>query len=106
MMRGSTKGAKWPSSAEVDASSFLGKLQARTGINFDLPTEAQWEYACRAGTTTTYYWGSSMSGDYAWYVSNSGSESHPVGGKKPNAWGLYDMCGNGSQRFCFWVESG
>lgn len=94
MIRGSSEGAKWPSSAKVDASSFLGKLQARTGINFDLPTEAQWEYACRAGTTTTYYWGSSMNGDYAWYSSNSGSNTHPVGGKKPNAWGLYDMNGN------------
>lgn len=94
MIRGSSEGAKWPSSAKVDASSFLGKLQSRTGINFDLPTEAQWEYACRAGTTTTYYWGSSMNGDYAWCSSNSGSATHPVGGKKPNAWGLYDMSGN------------
>ena len=93
-IRGSSNGAKWPSSAAVDATSFLGKLQARTKLNFDLPTEAQWEYACRAGTTTTYYWGSSMNGDYAWYTYNSSSKSHPVGTKKPNAWGLYDMSGN------------
>ncbi|MGN0889508.1 MAG: formylglycine-generating enzyme family protein [Kiritimatiellia bacterium] len=93
-IRGSSNGAKWPSSAAVDATSFIGKLQARTKLNFDLPTEAQWEYACRAGTTTTYYWGNSVNGDYAWYLSNSGSNSHPVGTKKPNAWGLYDMSGN------------
>ena len=93
-IRGSSNGAKWPSSAAVDATSFIGKLQARTQLNFDLPTEAQWEYACRAGTTTTYYWGNSMNGDYAWYKSNSSAKSHPVGTKKPNAWGLYDMSGN------------
>ncbi len=92
-IRGSSNGAKWPSSAAVDATSFLGKLQSRTKLNFDLPTAAQWEYACRAGTTTTYYWGNSMNGDYAWYDSNSGSESHPVGTRKPNAWGLYDLIG-------------
>lgn len=94
MIRGSSEGAKWPASSAVDSTSFLGKLQARTKLNFDLPTEAQWEYACRAGTTTTYYWGSSMNGDYAWCGSNSGSKTHPGGGKKPNAWGLYDMSGN------------
>ena len=93
-IRGSSNGANWPSSAAVDATSFIGKLQARTKLNFDLPTEAQWEYACRAGTTTTYYWGNSMNGDYAWYTSNSSSKSHPVGTKKPNTWGLYDMSGN------------
>ena len=94
MIRGSSNGAKWPDSSAVDATSFIGKLQARTKLNFDLPTDAQWEYACRAGTTTTYYWGGSMNGDYAWYTSNSSSKSHPVGTKRPNAWGLYDMSGN------------
>ena len=94
MIRGSSAGAGWPASSAVDATSFLGKLQAKTGLNVDLPTEAQWEYACRAGTATTYYWGNSMDGNYAWYSSNSGSKAHPVGGKTPNAWGLYDMSGN------------
>ncbi len=94
MIRGSSNGAQWPSSSAVDSSSFLGKLQAKTGLAFDLPTEAQWEYACRAGTTTTYYWGNSMNGNYAWYTSNSSGKTHPVGGKTPNAWGLYDMSGN------------
>ena len=93
-IRGSSSGARWPASSAVDASSFLGRLRAKTGLDFDLPTEAQWEYACRAGTATTYYWGDAMDGAYAWYSSNSGSTTHPVGTKKPNAWGLYDMSGN------------
>ena len=94
MIRGSSNGAKWPSSSAVDASSFLGKLQAKTGITFDLPTEAQWEYACRAETTTTYSYGNNADGAYMWYTSNSGSQTRPVGGKKANPWGLYDMHGN------------
>lgn len=93
-IRGSSSGARWPASAAVDASSFLGKLRAKTGLDFDLPTEAQWEYACRAGTMTAYYWGDAMDGAYAWYSGNSGSKTHPVGTKLPNAWGLYDMSGN------------
>ena len=56
--------------------------------------EAQWEYACRAGTTTAYYWGSSMDGDHAWYYANSGGKTHVVGTRPANPWGLYDMCGN------------
>lgn len=94
MIRGKSAGAGWPSSSAVDASSFLGKLRARTGLDFDLPTEAQWEYACRAGTTTTYSYGDSANGSYMWYSSNSSSKSHEVGTKSPNPWGLYDMHGN------------
>jgi formylglycine-generating enzyme required for sulfatase activity len=84
-----------------DAVEFCRKLSERpeeklAGYVYRLPTEAEWEYACRAGTTTAYSFGDSASelGDYAWYNSNSGSTTHPDGGKKPNAWGLYDMHGN------------
>ena len=94
LVRGSSNGKKWPSSSAVDSTSFMGKLRARTGLAFDLPTEAQWEYACRAGTTTTYFWGSSWNNNYGWYQSNSDVKAHAVGSKRANAWGLYDMSGN------------
>lgn len=93
-IRGTSNGAKWPSSSAVDSTSFLGKLRVRTGLDFDLPTEAQWEYACRAGTTTTYSYGNSADGSYMWYYDNSSSKTHEVGTKSPNPWGLYDMHGN------------
>jgi formylglycine-generating enzyme required for sulfatase activity len=79
-----------------DCQAFLAKLQDRTGRKFALPTEAQWEFACRAGTVTPWSFGAhdQPAADYAWIGSNSGGTTHPVGGKKPNAWGLYDMHGN------------
>ena len=91
-IRGSSSGARWPASPAVDASSFLGRLRAKTGLEFDLPTEAQWEYACRAGTTTKYYWGDAEDGAYAWYWDYDSTTQ--VGTRLPNAWGLYDMSGN------------
>ena len=94
MIRGSSAGSEWPAPSAVDSWSFLGKLRVRTGLDFDLPTEAQWEYTCRAGTTTTYSYGNSANGSYMWYSSNSSSKSHEVGTKSPNPWGLYDMHGN------------
>jgi uncharacterized protein (TIGR02145 family) len=63
---------------------------------YRLPTESEWEYACRAGTTTAYYWGADTNGinNFAWWVGNSNGTTHPVATKTPNAWGLYDMTGN------------
>jgi formylglycine-generating enzyme required for sulfatase activity len=79
-----------------DARAFCQKLSRITGKTYRLPTEAEWEYACRAGTTTTYYFGDDANQlrDYAWYSENSNDTTHPVGQKKPNGWGLYDMSGN------------
>ena len=59
-----------------------------------LPTEWEWEYAARAGTSSAYYWGNAMDDAYVWNKGNSNKQTHPVGKKKPNAFGLYDMSGN------------
>jgi len=82
-----------------DCQQLLDKLSAKFGPGlgkFQLPTEAQWEYACRAGSTTRYCCGDEESGlgEYAWYGGRSGRNPHPAGQKKANAWGLYDMHGN------------
>ena len=79
-----------------EARVFCTRLSVLTGRTFTLPSEAQWEYACRAGTTTLYSFGDSDEslGNYAWYGINSNDTTHPVGSKLPNAWGLYDMLGN------------
>ena len=88
----------------VDPNSACGLLSAKSGMFFDLPTIEEWEYACRAGTGTTYYNGDDEAnlGDIAWYSGNAGGETHPVGTREPNNWGLYDMLGNVSE----WTRSG
>ncbi len=108
-IRGNSSTYNWPGSAEVDAASFMGKLRMRAGgFAWDLPTEAQWEYACRAGTTTALNSGKNLTDNdncsnmaevgRFHYNLNDGkgeySQHTTVGSYRPNAWGLYDMHGN------------
>ena len=105
MIRGDSSTYNWPSSVKVDSNSFMGKIQARTGLNFDLPTEAQWEYTCRAGTTSKYNNGGDTEVDLKKLgrckdnrADGKGgyADAHTttVGSYQPNAWGVYDMHGN------------
>ena len=71
-----------------DANQFCNRSGQR------LPTEWEWEKAAKAGTNTPYYWGDAMDDSFAWYRKNSSKKTHPVGSKKPNGYGLYDMAGN------------
>ena len=108
MLRGTDSGSQWPTGTTVDAKSFIGVLQTRTGLaGLDLPTEAQWEYACRAGTTTAWNDGSDIEDAnddthlkaLGWFgASKTGcgnaTSLMPVGLQTPNGWGLYDMHGD------------
>jgi len=100
-VRGASAGAGWPGATNVDAGSFVAQVRAVTGVaGLDLPTEAQWEYACRAGTTGAYAGGSLDA--LAWYSGTSTGATHSVGLKAPNAWGLYDLHGNVAELCLDW----
>jgi formylglycine-generating enzyme required for sulfatase activity len=89
--------------SKIDAQEFLDKLNARSdGYRYRLPTEAEWEYAARAGTKEPY---AGRLDEIAWYAGNSEDETHPVGKKKPNAWGLYDMQGNVREWVADWYSA-
>ena len=115
MIRGTSAGTGWPSSSGVDGDTFLYKLRVKTGIDsLDLPTEAQWEYACRAGTTSRYNNGGNTEDDLKLlgrYLGNRSdgrggySEHTTVGSYAPNAWGLYDMHGNVWEWCLDWYQS-
>ncbi len=103
MIRGDSSDYNWPSFTHVDPNSFIGMIQVRSGLSFDLPTEAQWEYACRAGTASKYNNGGDTADDLKqlgrhYYNKSDGkggySEHTTVGSYQPNAWGIYDMHGN------------
>ena len=99
-LRGSVSGGiDWPTTGST-VGGYLATIRSTIGLALDLPTEAQWEFACRAGTSTIMYNGNTTSDDNinetAWwhYNSDTGTKIHAVGGKKPNPWGFYDMYGN------------
>ncbi len=78
-----------------DTQEFILKLNMKeSSVKYRLPTEAEWEYAARSGTTTKYYWGEDMDENSGWYANNSERKTHPVGMKKPNGFGLFDISGN------------
>ena len=96
MIRGASAGAQWPASDAVDPGTIIDVLRKKTDLKFDLPTEAQWEYACRAGTTSLYNNGGNSDEDLQKLgrYRATGRGLAVVGSYQPNAWGLYDMHGN------------
>ncbi|MCP4273750.1 MAG: SUMF1/EgtB/PvdO family nonheme iron enzyme [Gammaproteobacteria bacterium] len=91
-----------------DVQEFIAKLNKESGENYRLPTEAEWEYAARAGTTTKWYCGDNEGclDSIAWYNANSDEKTHPVGTKQPNNWGLYNMGGNVWEWCQDWYDDG
>ncbi len=84
---------------QYNAIQFCKWLYLRTGVFYRLPTEAEWEYACRAGTKSSYFFGDAAPDleKYAWYSKNSDGKTHPIGTKEANGWGIYDMYGNAAE---------
>jgi formylglycine-generating enzyme required for sulfatase activity len=103
----SVKGTRRPvdSVSWNDAYEFCQRLSETENRPYRLPTEAEWEYACRSGTTTKYYWSDEADGRYAWTSHNSSKVAHDVGARLPNVWGLYDMSGNVSEWCADWYEA-
>ncbi|MGA1863410.1 formylglycine-generating enzyme family protein [Deferribacter thermophilus] len=88
-----------------DVQNFINKLKRQTGKNYRLPTEAEWEYACRSGGKKEKYCGGDNIDAVAWYYDNSGGKTHPVGQKQPNGLGIYDMSGNVYEWVQDWYDS-
>ena len=103
LLRGAN--AKWPVDNSVGSTSFFGILRDKTGLAFDLPTEAEWEYACRAGTSSAYNNGGSTAADLALVGNSSSKDQVEGGGLLPNAFGLYDMHGNVSELCLDWFAA-
>lgn len=97
VLRGNSSTYNWPTVKTVDPNTFVGKIRAKTGLAFDLPTEAQWEYACRAGTDSNYGNGGGGDNDLRLMGHSWSSDSVNVGLYVPSFWGLYDMHGNVGQ---------
>jgi formylglycine-generating enzyme required for sulfatase activity len=87
---------RWTDAKELCRRLSQRPAEKQAEREYRLPTEAEWEYACRAGTQTTYYFGEASGplDDHAWHTGNAGIRSHAVGDKQPNPWGLHDMYGN------------
>ena len=120
MLRGTVKGAEWPTGKDVDADSVIGVFRAQTGKAYDLPTDAQWEYACRATTATALNTGKNLTDESACpemdeagrYFNNQDDEKGDkfyrqhtvVGSYLPNNWGIYDMHGNVCELCLDWIQ--